>query len=181
MAILPRSLQKHNVPTMYLQKKSLNWVKEHKYLGISICNNFRDDRDVKRQMRAIYYRGNSLINKFRHCSVEVKTQLFKSFCSNMYCSPLWSCYSKEVYRKLKVAYNNIFRNFMSVNRMQSTSQLQNFYGIDSFNVLIRKNIVNFRNRLLSSKNGLIQACFTSDFHIYRSLINKKWLELAFKF
>ena len=70
---------------------------------------------------------------------------------------------------------------MSVNRMHSTSQLQNFDVIDSFNVLIRKNIVNFRNRLLSSKNGLIQACFTSDFHIYRSLINKKWLELAFEF
>ena len=52
-----------SVPTMFLNDKPLQWVDEHKYLGIYISKDFNDDRDVKRQMRAIYGRGNVLISQ----------------------------------------------------------------------------------------------------------------------
>jgi hypothetical protein len=57
-----------------------------------MTSDFKDDRDIKRQIRAIYSKGNILISKFRKCSNEIKVQLFKSLCSNVYCSHLWSSF-----------------------------------------------------------------------------------------
>ena len=180
MAVLPKCLRKLPVPTMYVNDKPLKWVDEHKYLGIFITNVFNDNRDVKRQMRALYGRGNVIISKFRHCTDDVKVQLFKSFCSDMYCSHLWSNYSINVYSKLKVAYNNIFRSLMSISRRQSVSKAFIDYGVDCFYVLIRKKIVSFRKRVMSSNNSLIKLCTSSLFHMYASTINKKWQYLAFQ-
>ena len=39
-----------------------------KHVGIFITKDFNDDRDVKRQMRAVYGRGNVIVSKFRHCT-----------------------------------------------------------------------------------------------------------------
>ena len=179
MAILPKCLRKLCVPTMFLNGNPLQWVDEHKYLGIFVTKDFNDDRDVKRQMRAVYGRGNVLISKFRHCTDNVKIQLFKSFCSDMYCSHLWSNYSNTVYNKLKVAYNNIFRSLMCISRRQSVSKSFIDYGVDCFSVLIRKKIVSFRKRVLSSDNDLIKLCTSSLFHVYESKLNQKWQTLAF--
>ena len=79
MAILPSYLKKLNVPTIYLNSKPVSMVVEQKYLGVFITSDFKDDRDIKRQIRAIYSRGNTLISKFRKCSNEVKVQLFMSY------------------------------------------------------------------------------------------------------
>jgi len=179
MAILPKCLQHLNIPTMYLNNKGLDWVNEHKYLGIFINSNFSDVRDIKRQMRATYCRGNVIISKFRKCNDDVKIQLFKSFCSNMYCSHLWSVYSKNVYRRLHVAYNNIFRSLMHIDRRQSISKAFIDNNVDSFSVLIRKQIVGFRKRILLSDNVLIQTCISSHFHLYNSKINTNWQTIAF--
>ena len=96
---------------MFLNGNPLQWVDEHKYLEICITKDFKDNRDAKRQMTA---RGNVLIGKFRHCTDNIKIQLFKSFCSDMYCSHLWSNYSDTVYNKLKVAYTNTFRSMVFI-------------------------------------------------------------------
>ena len=50
-----------------------------------------------------------LIRNFKTCSNEVKCHLFKTFCSNIYCSTLWCRFTDESMRRLKVAYNRIFR------------------------------------------------------------------------
>ena len=49
--------------------------------------------DIKIQMKAIYRKGNTLIRKFKQCSVEVKNQLFQSFCTNMYCAEMCDNYN----------------------------------------------------------------------------------------
>ena len=45
--------------------------------------------DVCRQTSKFYAQANTLKRKFRYCSDDVKCMLFRSFCTNMYCSPLW--------------------------------------------------------------------------------------------
>ena len=63
-------------------------VESYRYLGITISTK-NSDLDLKRQMRKIYANTNLLLRKFSKCSVEVKCYLFKIYCSNLYCAPMW--------------------------------------------------------------------------------------------
>ena len=58
------------------------------YLGHIICSNSKDDKDIMRQCRQLYARGNVLL-KFYMCTNDVKIKLFSIFCSSMYTAQLW--------------------------------------------------------------------------------------------
>ena len=97
------------IPDIFLNGGKLTWTKEYNYLGVRICSNFSDDKDILRQRKSIYAKGNTLIRKFRNCSEDVKDSLFQSYCSNFYCCTLWYSYSKSSFKSLKVAYDNVYR------------------------------------------------------------------------
>ncbi len=92
MCIKPKIFKDIHVPNIMLNGRSLKFLSEHKYLGCIITNDFKDDKDIERQMRYIYSIGNSIVQNFKHCTDDVKLQLFKTFCSNFYCCQLWSNY-----------------------------------------------------------------------------------------
>ena len=58
------------------------------------------DLDLKRQMRKIYANANLLLRKFSNCSVSVKCHLFKTYCSTLYCAPMWFDCTKTALKKL---------------------------------------------------------------------------------
>ena len=88
MSFKPKCLKNLHVPTIYLNESPLKWVTNQKYLGVYFSDNVTDDRDITRELRALYAQGNIILRKFGKCSLQVKIQLFKSYCSNMYCCPL---------------------------------------------------------------------------------------------
>jgi len=63
-----------------------------------------------------------LIRSFGKCTDEVKCELFKTYCCNLYASSLWCNFSKSVYKQISVAYNDIFRLLMKIRRGDSISQ-----------------------------------------------------------
>ena len=92
-----------------------------KYLG-HVCNNdLSDDDDIWRQTRSFYLRGNAIVNKFLHCSNEVKIQLFKAYIWNLYTSQLWCDFEIKTMHLLNMSYNNVFRNFFVLNGRCSVS------------------------------------------------------------
>ena len=179
MVMLPKTLKKLSVPSISLYNRSICWVKEHKYLGVFICNDFNDDRDLRRQMCSIYAKGNILIQKFRKCSVEVKTQLFNSYCTTLYCAQLWASYTSHEYQRLKVAYNNIFRGLMGIKRGESISKVFVENNVHGFNSLMRKVIYGFSKRIYDSSNELVMRCTQGSFFIYESRLNAKWHSLLY--
>ena len=74
-----------------------------------ICDHFKDDEDISRQMRSLYTCGNSIIKHFKYCTDDVKLQLCKSDCTNLYCSQIWCNFKTATMTKIKVAYSNVFR------------------------------------------------------------------------
>ena len=86
-------------------------VENRKYLGITISTK-NSDLDLKRQMRKIYANANLLLRKFSCCSAFVKCYLFKTYCSTLYCAPMWFDCTTTALKKLKVPYNNSLRRFM---------------------------------------------------------------------
>ena len=81
MCVKPRYMKNLSVPSVVLNGKNIELVSHYKYLGITICDNRQDDEAVASQIRGLYSRGNALIKHFRYCSDDVKTLLFKTYCS----------------------------------------------------------------------------------------------------
>ena len=125
-----------------------------------ISNDLKDDADICRQLRSLYTQGNILLRKFKRCSNEVKCQLFRSYCANLYCASLWCNYKGSTFSKVKVAYNNVFRMLLSVETRQVYHAYVNF-NLDSFQTVIRKSIYRFKQRLLMSSNSVISNIVNS--------------------
>ena len=132
-------------------------------------------------MRTIYSKGNLLIRKFKHCTPTVKCQLFQSFCTDMYCSQLWGKYKQSMLQQLSVAYNNVFRYLLSIKRQCSISQCFIKHGIYSFNVLCRKLVYSFYNRVSTSDNTLVRNMAGSLYFIYASPLHKRWQSSLYTF
>ena len=143
-------------PTLYIGCDELLYVDTVKYLGVYLTNEMNDNCDMKRQLRSLYARANTLMSKFSKCSIDVKLTLFRNYCSSTYCSHLWATFSKATFSKLKVAYNNVYRRLLGYTRRDSASMMLVTNGVDSFETIYRKYIYRFMQRVTKSSNAIIQ-------------------------
>jgi hypothetical protein len=174
MAFIPKRYGKLHIPTVLLGDRALKWVKEQKYLGVILSNDYKDNLDIKRQIKSFYAYGNTLVRKFSKCSTDVKVNLFKTYCCNMYAGHLWSEYSQEVFKRINVAFNNVFRYFMNIKRGCSISQYFVNLNVTGFKPLLRNYINGFSKRLYNSSNTLVSTVLNSTYFIYVSTMHKTW-------
>ena len=90
-----------NVPVV-LSGNTIDFLHETKYLGVIINSSMKTSSDVVRQTRKFYAQTNMLLRNFRFCTNDVNCTLFKSFCANMYCCPLWFNSTSSTIKKLKI-------------------------------------------------------------------------------
>ena len=76
--------------------------------------NVQDDDDMLRQMRTLYIKSNKLLRTFYHCSIDVKLELFRSFCTSFCCCYLWTAYKKST-------FNNAYRRVLGLPWRSSAS------------------------------------------------------------
>ena len=141
MFIRPKHMCHIEPVKQVLYGSELNWVDVYKYLGCFITSDLKDDRDIRRQVRAIYCRGNMIIQKFSKCSVDVKNQLFRSYVSCLYCCALWKDYSTSSFNMVRVAYNNVYRALMGIKRVYGHSISSEYVNncIDGFEATLKEN------------------------------------------
>ena len=87
--------------------------------------------------------GNTIIRHFKHCSADVKVQLYNSYCCSIYCCALISVYHKTVLDKLLVACNKVFKSLMGVPRDVSASALFVSLNVCNFAILRGKLVYRF--------------------------------------
>ena len=117
--------------------------------------NGQDDEDMLRQMRNLYIRSNKLLRYY--CSTDVKLELFKSYCTSLYCYYLWTAYKKSTFDRLRVAFNNAYRRVLSQPWRCSASAMYSNFGINYSEITIRKSTNEFIQRLAKSTNLLIMT------------------------
>ena len=61
-----------DIPSFKITGETILEVDNVKYLGHFISNTLHDDKDILRQCRQLYARGNTLLWKLYMCSTEVK-------------------------------------------------------------------------------------------------------------
>ena len=79
-------------------EKSL--VEKETYLGFIMNSCDKEDDTICKETRALCARGNMLLGKFGHCTVDVKKNLFMTYCSSLYCCSLWSAYDYTTLRSI---------------------------------------------------------------------------------
>ena len=178
--VMPKWLKNISHPNIVLNGTKLKFVSEHKYLGIIITDELKDDRDIKQQTHALYARGNMIISKFRKCDVNVKVKLFSSYCNSLYGGNLWASYNKSSINRLKYAHCIIFSTLFNmhikdVNRIEF-EQLQK--GVDGITVIMRKIQMSLYNRLFDSENMIIRNIVNS-MYFFDSAIFKQWRSSIF--
>jgi len=73
-----------------------------------------DDDDIMRYVKSLYSRGNILISRFKTCYSCIKVKLFRSFLYNAYGCHLWPTYKQYTYKRVVVAFNNIYRKLFGI-------------------------------------------------------------------
>ena len=154
MSVSTMSLQ---CPEIKLDGLVMEYCDSGKYLGVMLNVNCKDDDDIKKHLRYFYARSNTILRKFYNCSVDIKVSLFQCFCLPSYCVHLWFRFSKAIYRKLCVAFNNVYRRILGFRSYDSASYMYANCHVDNFDTFVRKLIYSFINRLYTVKNDLVQS------------------------
>lgn len=157
MLLKPRNSRVNYLTDVKLGNTSLNYVDEFLYLGHIVSGDLSDAADIKKQIRRTYATGNQLVRSFSTAPVQVKCQLFRTYCYNQYANSLWSNYTLRTIAKVRVAYNDVFRNLMQVPRWTRASPIFVQNRVYSFKELLRKSAYSLQQRLYSSQNTLVQA------------------------
>ena len=103
-------------PNVKLDCDTLEYISctKYMYLGCTFNMNSQDDDDMLRQMHTLYIRSNKLLRTFHYCTIDVKLELFRSFCMPFYCCHLSTAYKKSTFDKLRVAFNNAYRRVLNL-------------------------------------------------------------------
>ena len=163
---------------MFLSGKAIDFVQETKYLGVILNSQLKTSVDVSRQTRKFYAQANMLLRNFRYCSDDVKCMLFRSFCTNMYCCPLWFNSTSSSIKKLKASYNGVLRRLLLIVKPYSASEMFVTHGIPPFFELLRKCIYSFKERIDHSSNKIIKACLSPIVFIH-SPIRQWWRSVLY--
>ena len=160
-------------PSVSLDNVKLNYVNHVKYLGVILQDTLKDHDDMSRQLRFLYSRCNTLLRKFGKCSYQVLLTLYQSYCAPSYCTFLWCNFNTYMYNKVKVAYNNVFRRIFGYGRRDSASAMFVSNGIDNFDVMYRKNVHRFVERINASNNSIIRT-ITNNTTVKVGSLWKRW-------
>ena len=101
-----------------------------------LTNDKQNDVEMLRQLRLLYYmRSNKILRMFYFCTIDVKLELFRSFCTS---------------NRLRVAFNNAYRHILDLPWRCSASGIYATYGIYNLEAIIRNKTFRFIGRLYKS-------------------------------
>lgn len=178
MVIIPKGFNNFMPPNVRLCNTILEYVTSYTYLGHIFRSDFSDDSDIEYQRRKLCLRANMLLRKFAFCSSIVKKCLFKTYCCNIYCCQLWASYTKSVFAKTRILFNNTFRWLMHYRYSCSASAMFAINGVPSFGEVLRKAVVGFRERITISQNVMLRTILSSDIPV-GSMLHAAWNELLY--
>ena len=161
-----------------LGEKQLMYCTTQKYLGHVYSSDINDDEYIKHQTRAIYARGNVIINKFKCCTDDVKSILFRTYVIIFYTSQYWCCYEKVTMYQFKIAYNNTFRVFFNLHRMCSISMEMELRSIKKYNEVINVYAKSTYKRIHVSDNEILQSLCNSDI-MRNSKLMQSWYNITY--
>lgn len=142
-------------PQFTLAGCKLQFVEHFRYLGHIIDNCLCDDKDIQREIKTLFTRSNILCRRFKRCSIQVKLQLFRSFCICLYDAALWFSFTVTAVNKLSLCYTKCIKSFFNYAKYSSVTAMLLELGLPSFNTLMHNYQFSFKRSLLTCDNLLV--------------------------
>ena len=155
-------------PNVVLGDFKIRFVNEIKYLGVFFNSKLRYDEDINRQVRYLYKTENRLKTCFYKCSTKIKNVLFRTYCSSMYTCQLRSNFLSSSLKRIRVAYNNLFRFLHGLARYVSAHEQQVLNNSSTFDAIVRKMFCSFVYRCYESNSKVIFSLMASECFINSS-------------
>ena len=100
--------------------KEWEYVDQYKYLGFILTSDKTDAKDIIKQLRYNYVLS-------WQCFINCMNPLSLIYFYNLYCCQLWSNFQPNNLQKVRVAYNNVFRNLLNYNFAGSLQHVADFH------------------------------------------------------
>ena len=166
--------KKHEPATLRLDGKDIEWVKSWQYLGVHIRSHTSFNCDISEKVKSFYRCANGILRIEGRSSETVMLQLLETHCLSIltYAIDVIHVADRDERRKLRVAYNSIFRKVFNYRTWESVTDLQHSLQRPTWEELVDIRSKQFLNRVshsdfrcLVSGFWVLSTVFLSVFHL----------------
>ena len=119
-----------SLPFLQLDGNDLEWVETWSYLGVTLKSNKEFDCCIAQKLKSFYRSANAILRIEGRSNELVMLQLIETHCIPILSYAVDSIHvaDRDTRRKLRVAYNSVFRHIFGYRRSESVSDLQHQLG-----------------------------------------------------
>ena len=142
----------NSLPPLLLNGKSLEWVEKWSYLGVTLSSHKQFNSCISNKLKSFYRSDNAILRIEGRSNELVMLQLLESHCISVLTYAIEVIYiaDRDIRRKLRVAYNSIFRQIFGYRISESVTDLQHQLGRPTWEELIEARTSKFIFKLSDS-------------------------------
>ena len=126
----------------------LEWVTQWKYLGVDLNSHKKFDCSILNRVKKFYKSLNAILRIEGRSDEMIMLRLIESHCIPIltYAIEILEVANASEKRKLRVAYNSVFRKLFGYRQYESVSRLQNFLGRKTWEELLESRKLEFNKK-----------------------------------
>ena len=134
-----------SLPFLQLDGKDLEWVNSWTYLGVTLLSHKEFNCCINQKLKSFYRSANAILRIEGRSNELVMLQLLESHCLSIlsYAIEVIHVADRDTRRKMRVAYNSMFRQIFSYRRSESVTDLQHRLGRPTWEELVEKRTTKF--------------------------------------
>ena len=133
------------VPNLILDGKDIQWVQSWTYLGVTLISHKTFNCSIDAKVKSFYRCANAILRIDGRSDEIVMLHLLESHCVSIltYATEVIHIADRDERRRLRVAYNSIFRRVFGYRNWESVTQLQHALKRPTWEELIEKRTAKF--------------------------------------
>ena len=137
--------RKHRLPELFLDGKGIEWVESWPYLGVTIRSHKEFNCSIDDKVKSFYRCANAILRIDGRSDEIVMLQLLESQCVSIlsYAVEVIHVADRDERRRLRVAYNSIFRRLFGYKDWESVTELQHALKRPTWEELVEKRTTKF--------------------------------------
>lgn len=138
-----------NPPELILDGKGLEWVNSWLYLGVTLSSSKKYNCCIDAKVKSFYRSANAILRIDGYSNELVMLQLLESHCLPIlaYAIEVIDVADSDARRKLRVAYNSMFRKIFNYKRNESVTDLQHTLGRPTWEELVKRRMDKFMDKI----------------------------------
>ena len=137
--------KEHQPPNLFLDGKEIEWIKSWKYLGVTLVSHKTFNCSIDEKLKTFYRCANAILRIEGRSDEIVMLHLLETHCVSVltYAIEVIHVADRDERRKLRVAYNSIFRQVFGYRNWESVTNLQHALNRPTWEELIERRSAKF--------------------------------------